>query len=86
MSILFGITFIYIISYFVIFEAYYKPNSVLTETISITDTTSYFIDNEDVTYDLYYSGIFFETVSSLDYYRDDIPIYTREEYDKLIFK
>jgi len=73
---------LYISSYFYTFEATYSPPDV-AETIYITDTTSYFIDNEDGTYDLYYSNIYFETVTSLDYYRDNIPVYTREEFDKL---
>lgn len=77
-----AIFLIYLLSHFYTFEASYSPPEVAT-TIYITKDTSYFIDTEDGTYDLYHSGIFFETVTSLDYYRDDVPIYTSEEFEKL---
>lgn len=80
-----AIFIIYLLSYFYTFEAFYTTPEV-AETISITEDTSYFIQNEDGTYDLYHGDVYFETVSSLEYYLDDIPIYTREEYDKLILK
>ncbi len=76
---------VYMSSYFYTFEAFYSPSDV-EETIYITDNTSYFIQNEDGTYDLYYSNIYFETVTDLNYFPDDIPIYTREEFDKLSFQ
>lgn len=77
-----AILFIYIVSYFIILEPYYQTLEV-ESTISITEDSSYFIRNEDGTYDLYYSGIFFETVTSLEYFSSDIPIYTQEEFQQL---
>ena len=76
---------VYLLSYFYTFEAYYSMPDA-TETISITDNTSYFIQNEDGSYDLYYSNIYFETVTDLNYFPDDIPIYTREEFEQLSFQ
>ena len=78
-STLFIIGFLYILSYFYIFEAHYITPEI-EETITLYDDTSYFIQNENGTYDLYHTGIYFETVTDLDYFPDDIPIYTREEY------
>ncbi len=77
-----SILFIYVLSYFYIFEASYQTPEVAA-TISITKDNSYFIQNEDGTYDLYCTGIFFETVTSLEYFLDDVPVYTQEEFDKL---
>lgn len=82
MSITVAMLFVYIISYFYTFEASYFPPEVAS-TISITKDSSYFIQNEDGTYDLYYADIYFETVTSLEYFYDDVPIYTQEEFDKL---
>lgn len=74
----------YLLSYSFILEAYYGPE--IPPTLSSSDynylcpsiENSYFIDNEDGTYDLYCEDIFFETVDSLEYYPDNIPIYTKD--------
>lgn len=77
-----AILFIYVLSYFYTFEATYQTPEVAA-TISITKDNSYFIQNEDGTYDLYYTDIYFETVTSLEYFRDDVPVYTQEEFEQL---
>lgn len=83
--VFFIVFLLYFASYFFTFEASYSPQEI-EETISITDDTSYFIQNEDGSYDLYYTGIYFETITSLDYFSNDIPVYTMEEYNSLTGK
>ena len=79
---------IYLFSYTIILEAYTSPNEVIPEHWSeideinpsdyvfISGENSYFIDNGDGTYEFYMNGSRAETITSLDYYPDDIPIYT----------
>lgn len=71
---------IYILSYLLIFEAYVENSTIDVNNIIITEINSFIVDNEDGTYSLYISNIKVETLTSLEYYGDDIPIYTREEY------
>jgi hypothetical protein len=68
---------IYIFSYLCVFEAYAE---VEQNTFAFDELNSYIIDNGDGSYDLYYFDYKIETLTSLDYYEDDIPIYTREEF------
>lgn len=78
------ISVLYLLSYSFIPEAYYGPE--IPSALSSSDynfmrpciENSYYIDNEDGTYDLYCEGIFFETVDTLEYHSDDIPIYTKD--------
>ncbi len=81
---------IYLLSYAVIAEGYTPArecitNADLNETVPSlgnlmfpTADNSYFIDNEDGTYDFYMNGKYWETVGSLDFYSEDIPVYTRD--------
>ena len=46
------------------------------ELLFPTTTNSYFIDNQDGTYDFYLNNEFWETVNTLEYHPIDIPVYT----------
>ncbi len=78
------ISVIYLFSYSFVLEAYCGPYIPVplcppdSNYMYVSMENSYFIDNEDGTYDLYYDDLFFETVDSLEYYPDDIPIYTKD--------
>lgn len=77
---------IYLSSYLFIFEAYKlptaegtqyaPPDGVILNLHVIDETTSYFIDNGDGTYDLYSDDMYLETMTSIDGYYSDTPIYT----------
>lgn len=81
---------IYLLSYAVIFEGYTSPaddlpaDLLLYEDVEIgtimlpSADNSYFIDNGDGTYDYYMNNKRLETVDSLDYYPEGIPIYTKD--------
>lgn len=66
---------VYMSSYLLIFEANYCSQEVLDRTFEVTADDSFFIKNEDGTYDLYYNNERIDTVTSLEYYPDDIIIY-----------
>ena len=70
---------LYIGSYLLILEpASYGPG-IQEDHISIRDNI-YAIENEDGGYDIYRTnGIFLETADTLEYYYQDIPIYSSEE-------
>lgn len=69
---------IYIFSYLFAFEAYME---LYPDTFSADGINSYIIDNEDGTYDHYLSGFKIDTVTSLDFFDENIPVYTREEFE-----
>lgn len=81
---------IYLFSYTIILEAYTPPEEIApthwtdiddinpSDYIFISDKNSYFIDNEDGSYEFYIDDSRIETVTSLDYYPKDIPIYTKD--------
>lgn len=75
---------IYLFSYSFVLEAYCGPEvptpmfTPESDIICVSMENSYFISNEDGTYDLYYKDNFYETVDSLKYYSDDIPVYTKD--------
>ena len=71
---------IYVSSYLFIYEARIDISIFSPNVIPVNEITSYIIDNEDGTYDLYISGIKVEILNSLDNYNNDIPVYTKEEY------
>lgn len=80
--ILFTVTCIlYICSYLFIFEADYYIPEIEEYGVDFTNVNSYLIDNGDGTYDLYFSGYKVETSDSPELYNEDIPIYTREEFE-----
>lgn len=51
-----------------------SPNNQ-RNSISSGEENSFFIDNQDGTYDLYITGQYIETIDSLEYYDQTIPIY-----------
>ena len=82
------VTCVYLCSYLFIFEAS-KPPSM--ENLDIpsdfndigqlhtgVESSNYFIDNGDGTYDLYYGGVYVETTDSTEYSYPGTPIYTPE--------
>jgi len=65
---------IYLLSYFLIFEADYLPPEI-AQTVDVpTAENTYLIENGDGTYDVIYDGIFIETTESLEYYPNDLKI------------
>lgn len=80
---------IYLFSYAIILEAYLPPSEFVPQDLSTfeeyapddlifpSSENSYFIDNKDGTYDYYINGNYFETVNTLEYHPDDIPVYTK---------
>lgn len=77
------ISLIYLLSYLYIFEGKYLDPDVYETVLRITDSNSYIIDNGDGTYDLYLLDHKIETLTSLDYYEEDVPVYTREEFENV---
>ncbi len=81
---------IYISSYFFILEDYVPTWQTITANPDLlegenfedllfpTAENSYFIDNLDGTYDFYLNNEFWETVDTLEYHQEDIPVYTRD--------
>lgn len=76
----FIIVCIYIISYVFILEArYFLPE---TDTIFRMNTSDcYAVDNGNGTYDIYLSNIRISIADSLEYYGDDLPVYSKEEFE-----
>lgn len=76
---------IYFVSYAIIPEAYCKIDNALPEqtleannVVTPSEENTYFIDNGDGTYDLYYKDWYMETTDTLEFYPSDIPIYPKE--------
>lgn len=83
--LLFATVTIYLVSYIVIPEAYYTIDNALLEqdleehgVVAPSEVDSYFIDNGDGTYDVYYKNQYMETIDTLDFYSPDVPVYTKE--------
>lgn len=74
-----GILLLFICSFLLIFEAHYMTPEIQEETILYDEKTSFFIDNQDGTYDFYIAGQYIETVDSLEYYDPNIPVYNSLE-------
>lgn len=81
---------LYLFSYSFVAEGYTPPQECITDE-NLTDSihsmntlifpnaqNSYFIDNEDGTYDFYLNSTYWETVDCLDYYSEAIPVYTKD--------
>lgn len=68
---------IFILSYMFIFEAWYLPPDIL-ETSDLPADIGYAIYNSEGKYEVYYYGVYIETVGSLDYYTDDFKIYNEK--------
>lgn len=75
--------FIFICSYFFIFQSNYLPPELYNDATLIIPTpdNSYFIKKEDGTYNFYINNEYFETTDSTEYYDSKIPIYTEGEFD-----
>lgn len=81
---------IYILSYIFIIEAFHQPEEVdsnpaptYDEMVKGPAETVYAVPNSIGTYDIYYGGIYMETVSSLDYY-PSASVCTMEELTDLM--
>jgi len=82
---LFSISLVlYLLSYCFLWEPSTAPsNAFFLENEAVEDMNfivpgageSYFIENSDGTYDFYMMGSYIETVDSLEYYEDSIPVY-----------
>lgn len=72
------VIFLYALSYFYILEASYDIPEA-KETIDLSEVGSYFIQRENGLYDFYLQGMYAETVDNLEYYPDDIPVFTEDE-------
>lgn len=80
---------IYLLSYAFIGEPYKLPDDSLLPPVEVLDKQkellplspedSYFIDNGDGTYDLYYYEEYLLTTDTFEYYNSNIPIYTEEK-------
>ena len=79
----------YLLSYAIICEGYIPPQETVPQILSADEdpmdlyyfpssNNSYFLDNLDGTYDYYMNGIHIETVESLEYYPEGLPVYTRD--------
>lgn len=70
-----GMLLLFFCSFLFIFESHYMPPEIQEDTISYDKQNSYFIDNQDGTYDFYINRQYIETVDSLKYFDPTIPIY-----------
>ena len=68
---------IFIFSYLYIFEAEYYSPEVLETTDSPSDI-GYAIYTNEGEYEIYYYGVYIETVDSLNYYTDDFKVYNEK--------
>lgn len=73
-AILLLIATLFFVSFVYIFEASSAPKDNSFNTIKPSATNSYFLRRNDGKYELYLNGNYCETVDSLEYYNDDIPI------------
>lgn len=79
---------VYLFSYVYVWESYGTPGqSLISEDTQVEDhyillraDNSYFIDRADGSFDVYYYDKYLMTVDSLEYYDNEIPVYTEENY------
>lgn len=69
---------LFTLSYLFTFESSSRPYNTL-DSITPSSENAYFIQKDDGRYDFYLEGEYAETVDSLKYYSEDIPIYTKED-------
>lgn len=69
----------FLVSYLYIFEAGYDETKYDPDILIPTAENSYFIKRSDGRYNFYMENEFWGIADSLEYYPDDIPIYTWEE-------
>lgn len=72
-----------ILSFFVIFEAYYITFDNIENSIELTEDNAYLIPNAENGYDVYYNDIFFSTISTPDSLGIDLPIYSNYKEDNI---
>lgn len=74
---------VYLLSYTIVFESNLAFGGPAPEnnipSFTLTADNAYIIINENGTYDIYLYGCYIETVDSLEYYDESIPIYNHKE-------
>lgn len=71
---------IFIASYHFVFEAYYYVPEIEEISFNLIEANSYAVDNGDGTYDIFLFNECIDKVSSLEYYGEDLPVLTKEEF------
>lgn len=66
---------LYIGSFFFILEPKYISPEVEEYAFELTEENAYAVENPDGSYDLFLLGEYLETVDSLEYYSEDLPVY-----------
>lgn len=66
---------LYIGSFFFILEPSYVSPEVEEYAFQLTEENAYAVENPDGSYDLFLLGEYIETVDSLEYYSEDLPVY-----------
>ena len=66
---------IYLMSFVFIFESYYITPNNAEENIELNLQNIYAVINDKSTYDIYFNGIYAETVNSLESYPENCKIY-----------
>ena len=80
LSLLCLISSIFICSYLFIFEAYYFVPEINDIGFRTNELNSFAVDNEDGTYSIYLLNTCIESTASLDYYGEEFPVLTKEEF------
>lgn len=73
---------LYLVSFIFIFEAYYRRPENNNRGTSLTSQNMYIVKEDDHTYDVYFNGIYAETVDSLENYPENCKIYLSLEEAK----
>ena len=71
------------LSYIIILEADYVVNEIESTSFNTRQVNSFAVDNGDGTYDIYMLGIYIDTVTSFEYYDEDMPILTKEAFERV---
>ena len=77
------ISTIFILSYLIILEADYVVYDIEATSFNTGQVNSFAVDNTDGTYDIYILDIYIDTVTSFEYYGDDMPILTKEAFERV---
>lgn len=70
---------IYFFSVLFIFEPFYMPPEINEATYFPTSDNAYLIENTDGTFDFYYNDSYKATLSQMDEFLSDLPIYKKED-------
>lgn len=73
--ILIPVCILYLASFIFIFEPYYRPPEDTTRGTDLSVQNIYAVKNNESTYDIYFNGVYAETVDSLDNYPKNCKIY-----------